>query len=1174
LTGDRFTPIKFVAIAIPSMTALPFRARFRFLCAVLSVLLTPFGAIFAQNASTRTPASSPTARKANAISVLVIGGQNNHDWKIGNEFLLALLNGQPGFTAAESNTPPKGAPAADWANWNPQFDKYQCVVLDYNGEDWPTAVRAAFEKYVAGGGSVVLIHAANNSFTGWKEFEKMVGLLWRHSDFGASLYLDDQGKLVREEAGKGRDCGHGQQWDWQLTVRDHSNPITAGMPEKWLHVKDELYHGQRGPAENVHVLLTAFDDTKHGGFGKNEPIVWWVPYGKGKVLTNVMGHVGDNSGPMSCVGFQTVVLRSIEWLVTGRCTTPIPADFPTADLTSRRFPGGVPRLSLEDLDAKQAMARIKVPPGYHLELVASEPTIVHPVLCTWDGDGRMYVAEMRTYMKDVDATGENAPTSRVTRLTSSKGNGVLDKATVFADHLVLPRMVLPLDDRVIIAETYTGKFVSYRDTKGNGIADEKVELYNGEPTKSNLEHQDTALQWGIDNYLYTGILSRRFRLTPNGMVSSPIWGRTSQWGLAMDDQGRFFCSAAGGENPAFGFQQLPDYGSLVLPDETEPGFAETFPGVQTLDTQGGLSRIHNVKGTLNHFTGCGGQSIFRGDRLPQDLIGDYLLPEPVGRLIRRAKVNNIDGTRVLGNATPGSEFITSTDLAFRPVWTATGPDGCLYIVDMHHGIIQESAWVPAGGYLRNTVLREGYDKYTGHGRIYRLVHDGFKPGPQPHMLEETPGQLVEHLSHPNGWWRDTAQKLLVLKGDKSVVPALVKLARTGPAPLGRMHALWTLDGLGATDRQLIMDVFGDADERVRAAAIRISETFVKNDDKEVIAKLEALLKDPSPDVIVQAIDSLRFVPAKGAHASIEAVSAAHPGNEIIVASATQSLKFDPKNPSGISVKIDPVGMAMMKKGSDHYSQICFACHGTDGKGVVSSDGLHLAPPLAGSPHVIGSPEAIVRIVLHGLTGEVNGKSYPGQMVPQNANDDQWIAEVLTFVRNSFGNSAPTITPQEVGAIRAASGNHAPYTVAELAPYLPIPRDTMSQWAFSASDKDKDTKLAWDGDPKTRWSTGRPQREGQWFQFDMRAPRVLTRVILDAQASKDDYPRKYEVRVSDDGEHWSNPVVSGAGAAVTTINFPPNTVARYVRIIQTGMDKGCFWSFQELAVYGTPEGGVN
>jgi mono/diheme cytochrome c family protein len=1133
---------------------------FRFLLAGLC--------LFATATALKAATPPPVAKSPKAISVLLIGGQNNHDWKIGNEFLATLLNRQPGFTIVESNTPAKGAPASEWAAWDPQFAKYQCLVLDYNGEAWPPAVQTAFEKYVAGGGSVVLIHAANNSFTGWKEYEKMVGLLWRSPDYGTSLYLDDSGTVQREAVGQGRAMGHGKQWDWSLTVRDSKSPITAGMPPVWKHVKDELYHGQRGPAENVHILLSAFDDTKYNGLGKHEPIVWWAPYGKGKVLTNVMGHVGETSAPLSCVGFQTVFLRSIEWLVTGKCATPIPSDFPTADRTSQRYPGEVPRLPLANLTPKEAMARIKVPAGYHLELVASDPTIVHPVMCTWDGDGRMYVAELRSYMLDVDASHENDPVSRVTRLTDSNNDGVMDKATVFAEHLVLPRMILPLDDRVIIAETYTGKFVSYRDTTGKGVADEKKELFSGEPTKANLEHQDTALIWGVDNFLYTGHLNRRFRLTGDVMKEEPIYGGNSQWGLAMDDQGRFFCSAAGGERPAFGFQQIPSYGNFTIPGETTDGFDETFPIVQTLDTQGGAGRIDNIKGTLNHFTGVCGQSIYRGNALPADLLGDLFLPEPVGRLIRRAKVTNVEGKRVLSNATPGAEFIASTDLAFRPVWTATGPDGCLYIVDLHHGIVQEGAWVTPGSYLRDTVLREGYDKYNGHGRIYRLVRDGFKPGPQPHMLQQKPAELVQYLSHPNGWWRDTAQKLLVLKGDRSVVPALVELVHKGAAPLGRMHALWTLDGLGATDRALILDAFRDADERVRCTALRISETFLKKGDPEVVDRLQPLLKDPAMDVVTQAINSLRFVPAKGAHALIIATAANHPGNEIITASSQQSLQFDPARPSAIGVKIDPVGMALMRNGRENFTQICSACHGPDGKGIVTSDGMHLAPPLAGSARVVGSPAALVRIVLHGLTGDVDGKTYPGLMIPQKANDDRWIAGVLTFIRNSFGNTAPTITPEQVAAIRATSGDHAPFTLDELAPYLSIPSDVLSKWTFTASDNPNGLKLALDGAIKTRWSTNKPQKEGQWIQFDMTKPFALTSLVLDASPSKDDYPRKYEVRTSADGETWSDPVASGKGATVTTIDFPAKAPARYVRITQTSSDKGCFWSINELAIYGS------
>ncbi|RYD76178.1 MAG: hypothetical protein EOP84_17260, partial [Verrucomicrobiaceae bacterium] len=454
--------------------------------------------------SVATAVAAPSTQKdSKQISVLLIGGQNNHDWKITNEFLLTLLRRQPGISVVESNTPAKDAPASEWAAWNPQFEKYQCVILDYNGQEWPAQVQTAFENYVSGGGSVMAIHAANNSFTGWKAFEQMVGLLWRGPKFGASLYIDDNGQVVREEPGEGRAMGHGKQWDWQLTVRDSQHPITAGMPPKWKHVKDELYHGQRGPAENVNIILSAYDDPKYNGLGKHEPIVWWVPYGKGKVLTNVMGHVGDSSAPLSCVGFQTVFLRSIEWLATGRCTTLIPEDFPTADRSSQRYPGGVPKVALQPLTPQQALKTFKVPPGYRLELVASDPMIVSPVMCTWDANGRMYVAEMRTYMNDVDATGENDPVSRVSMLTDTNGDGVMDKSTVFVDNLVLPRMILPLDDRVIIAETYTGKFVSYRDTNGDGVADEKKEVFEDGPTKANLEHQDSGLLWGVDNYLYT-----------------------------------------------------------------------------------------------------------------------------------------------------------------------------------------------------------------------------------------------------------------------------------------------------------------------------------------------------------------------------------------------------------------------------------------------------------------------------------------------------------------------------------------------------------------------------------------------------------------------------------------------------------------------------------------------
>ena len=541
----------------------------------------------------------------------------------------------------------------------------------------------------------------NNSFSGWEGFERAVGLLWRPTSFGESLYYDQQGTLVREAAGKGRPMGHGGIYDWRMTVRDQENPITAGMPPVWMHRLDELYHGQRGPAKDVHILLSAYSDKTKGGTGFDEPIVWWVPVGKGKVLTDVMGHVGDTAC-LSCVGYQTTLLRGIEWLATGRCTTAIPADFPTSEKTSQNYPGGLVKSLVPPATVQESLSMFKLPPGYHIEVVAQEPMIINPVCFAWDGDGRMLVCEMRTYMTNPDAKGEDEPKSRVSMLTDTKGDGIYDKATTYVDDLVLPRMVLPLDDRVVIAETYTGKFVSYKDKDGDGIADEHVMVYDGGPSRANLEHQDSALLYGTDNFIYTAQTgSRRFRVGADLMwTADPIYGRGSQWGLAMDDMGRLYSSTAGGENPVFGFQQHPSYGALTLPGEQADDFAEVFPRMQIVDVQGGLGRVKPIIGTLNHITGCAGQSIYRGDRLPADLLGDYILPEPVGRLIRRGKVQVIDGKRVLVNAYPQSEFITSTDPAFRPVWTATGPDGCLYIGDLHNGIVQEGNWTRPGSYLR------------------------------------------------------------------------------------------------------------------------------------------------------------------------------------------------------------------------------------------------------------------------------------------------------------------------------------------------------------------------------------------------------------------------------------------------------------------------------------------
>ena len=177
----------------------------------------------------------------------------------------------------------------------------------------------------------MIVHAANNAFEDWPEWNKMIGLGWRNNRFGERLTIDEKGKVVRTPKGEGPGAGHGPQHAYKIVVRDQDHPITKGMPAEWMHAHDELYHGQRGPAEHMHILATAYSDKAKGGTGTNEPMIWVIPYGKGRVFTTVMGHVGGKDDPaIRCTGFQTVVVRGSEWAATGKVTLPIPDDFPTA----------------------------------------------------------------------------------------------------------------------------------------------------------------------------------------------------------------------------------------------------------------------------------------------------------------------------------------------------------------------------------------------------------------------------------------------------------------------------------------------------------------------------------------------------------------------------------------------------------------------------------------------------------------------------------------------------------------------------------------------------------------------------------------------------------------------------------------------------------------------------
>jgi type 1 glutamine amidotransferase len=265
--------------------------------------------------------------KTDKLRALIIDGQNNHDWKTTTPLIKKALESSNRFTVDVATSPPAGKMTKEF---RPRFKEYDVVVSNYNGEPWPADTEKDFESYVAGGGGFVSVHAADNAFPDWSAYNRMIGLGgWegRNEKSGPYVYLDETG-AERRDATAGAGGHHGAQHPFEVRTRDAEHPITKGLPKSWMHTKDELYDSLRGPAENMHVLATAFADPKFGGTGRHEPMLMTLNFGNGRVFHTVLGHA-DYS--MNCVGFVTTLQRGTEWAATGKVTILVPENFPTAD---------------------------------------------------------------------------------------------------------------------------------------------------------------------------------------------------------------------------------------------------------------------------------------------------------------------------------------------------------------------------------------------------------------------------------------------------------------------------------------------------------------------------------------------------------------------------------------------------------------------------------------------------------------------------------------------------------------------------------------------------------------------------------------------------------------------------------------------------------------------------
>ena len=639
--------------------------------------------------------------------------------------------------------------------------------------------------------------------------------------------------------------------------------------------------------------------------------------------------------------------------------------------------------------AEESLKKFKVAPGFRVELVASEPMVKDPVFVDWDDEGRMWVGELRTYMRDLDGTGENERMSRVMVLEDKDKDGIMDKATPFVDDMINVRCIAFVDDGVLVVES--GALWLCKDNDGDLRCDEREKLIDfASAAHSNIEHAENALHYGLDNWMYNSKSSRKLAWRRGKLIEMPAKGR-GQWGMASDAYGRLYFNANSNwfeVDWATYDRQWPSKSSTVkAPTNRVYGIRPNTalnrnyrPGRILED--GRVASVTTISGLAVHSHGAYGEdwegAIFSMSP-GTNTVGAFLPEKPFpasDKFVHQLYPDAIWKER---------EFLASTDERFRPVNASMGPDGCLYVVDFYRGVIQHKRYLTS--YLRRQSAERQLDKPIGLGRIYRIV-------PENYEKAITPNGLVAGLSHPYLWWRLRAQKRIVEGDRQDLTSEIQKIAESKASNShGRVHAMWALAGLGALKEATVALAIDDNDWFVCMTGLRLA-----GESKGVADFFPDEFK-PS----AEKISTRKEIPSTLASYAGLLSKSGYPSRAVKVY----------KDKEADWVKKDKDLLSAYRKGRDHYSVSCGACHQADGKGLPN-----MAPTLAMSDWVTGDASRLIGVAVHGLMGpiKVNGKpvvGVPPVMPPHGFMKDDQLADILTYVRNAWGNKADSVTPKDI-----------------------------------------------------------------------------------------------------------------------------------------------------------------
>lgn len=544
-----------------------------------------------------------------------------------------------------------------------------------------------------------------------------------------------------------------------------------------------------------------------------------------------------------------------------------------------------PKSTKEDRSLENALSTFVLEDDFQIELIAGEPLVADPVDMVIDEQGRMFVVEMHGYPLDLSGSG------KVKRLSDTDGDGIMDESVIFADNLVVPTGIMRWKQGIIVTDPPNVYYLE--DSNGDGKADIKQTLLTGFAL-SNPQHNVNSPKLALDNWIYLGhepavtttiyedLLGdkgtdvyypekpelnrlpqnaggRSIRFKPDTYDLELLSSRT-QFGHTADAYGHRFLLNNSNHiiQEVLSAEYLDRNPHLVITGVTQSSSnhgsgAEVFP--ITINPQ------HQLLTDLGVMTSACGLTAYLGGAFPERYNQSTFVSEPVSNLVHVDFVKE-DGTGFIASREhPDKEFLASTDAWFRPVNAYVGPDGALYILDYYRQIIEHPEWM-AEEVVQSGALYNGTDQ----GRIYRITPKGTSPIDWSNKLtmdKASPEELLSKLSHKNAWWRMNAQRLIVDQRPESLIPQLKDLAISGESPMGRLHALWTLQGIGALDQETVASSLKDPVAGIRENAVKLAELFLAQ-SPEFAENLLALENDPDPKVRFQLMQTLGYIESESA----------------------------------------------------------------------------------------------------------------------------------------------------------------------------------------------------------------------------------------------------------------------------------------------------------------------